>query len=142
MRKRWGLLAATIAAMGGVCGGANAQEQAASAAKPAPTRIDTAVFAELPVLTDPRISPDGKRVAAQLAVQGKQYFALVPLDGASKPVLIGTGDTDINEWHWVNDDWLVIGVGKTTPVAGDEWYIKRAFGVNATSGKMVALNSD
>ncbi len=142
MRKKWSLFAAVaLAAMGGAYGTACAQEQAAGPARPAPAKVDTAVFAELPMLVDPRISPDGKRVAAQLAVQGKQYFAIVGLDDGAKPLLIGTGDTDLNEWHWVNNDWLVLGVGRTTPVDGDEWYIKRAFGVNAATGKMVLLNS-
>jgi len=142
MRKKWSLFAAVaLAAMGGAYGTAGAQEQAAGQARPAPAKVDTAVFAELPMLVDPRISPDGKRVAAQLAVQGKQYFAIVGLDDGAKPLLIGTGDTDLNEWHWVNNDWLVLGVGRTTPVDGDEWYIKRAFGVNAATGKMVLLNS-
>ncbi len=141
MRKKWCLFAAAAAvAMGGACAAVQAQEQAAPATKPAQARVDTAVFAELPMLETPEVSPDGKRFAGQLAVQGKQYFAVVAFDGSSKQ-LIGTGDMDLNWWRWVNDEWLVIGVGRTTPVEGDEWYITRALGVNANTGKIVTLNT-
>jgi dipeptidyl aminopeptidase/acylaminoacyl peptidase len=140
MRKMGCLLAAAaVAAMGGVQV-VRAQEPAASPAKTAPARVDTAVFAELPMLVGPEISPDGKRFAGQLAIQGKQYFAIVTLDGATHK-LVGTGDTDLNWWRWVNDEWLVIGIGRTTPVGADEWYITRAFGVQASTGKLVPLNT-
>ncbi|OAN66651.1 alpha/beta hydrolase family protein [Sphingomonas sp. TDK1] len=144
MRKTWAVLAAAavlVPMSGGVCAQETQQQQAASATKPTPAKLDTAVFAELPMLAGPVLSPDGTRFAAQLAVKGRQYFAIVPLDGETQPQLIATGDTDINDWRWVNNEWLVLGVGKTTPVEGDEWYITRAFGVQAGTGKMVLLNS-
>jgi len=142
MRKKWCLFAAAAAvAMGGACAAVQAQEQAAtSPAKPVPGKVDTAVFAELPLLESPEVSPDGKRFAGQLAVNGKQYFAVVAFDGSSRQ-LVATGDTDLNWWRWVNDEWLVVGIGRTTPVEGDEWYITRALGVNANTGKMVMLNT-
>ncbi|WP_245824687.1 alpha/beta hydrolase family protein [Sphingomonas azotifigens] len=118
-----------------------AQEKGAAGAAPAATtRLDTAVFAELPMLEGPQVSPDGKRFAGQLAVHGKQFFAVMAFDGSSRQ-LIATAETDLHWWRWVNDEWLVIGIGKTTPVQGDEWYITRAIGVNANTGKMVMLNT-
>ncbi|KTF67632.1 alpha/beta hydrolase family protein [Sphingomonas sp. HT-1] len=141
MRKKWCLFAAAaVVAVGGAVAAVQAQDMVPAVAKPAQGKVDTAVFAELPVLESPELSPDGKRFAAQLAVRGTQYFAVATIDGTSKK-LIGTGDADLNWWRWVNDEWLVIGVGRTTPVQGDEWYITRAIGVNANTGKIVALNT-
>lgn len=135
MAKIWGALAAAAAAVG--LGGAQAQPQA-SVAKP--VALDAAVFAELPMLTNPQLAPDGKRFAAQLAVRGQQYLAVVAIDGGATQ-LIATGDTDLHWWRWVNDAWLVIGVGKTISFRGDELYITRAIGVRADGGKVVALNT-
>ena len=141
MRRKWCLCAAAaVVAMAAVCSPVEAQEKAPGAPASASAKIDTAVFAELPMLEGPEVSPDGKRFAGQLAVQGKQYFAVAAFD-ASSMQLISIGDTDLNWWRWVNDEWLVIGIGKTMPVEGDEWYITRAIGVNANTGKMVTLNT-
>lgn len=89
-------------------------------------------FAELPLLTGPKLSPNGKLIAAQIASKGKQYLAVMPIGAEGKPRLIATGDADLNWWRWVNDDWLVVGIGDKVPVAGagaGEWYVRRALGV-------------
>jgi dipeptidyl aminopeptidase/acylaminoacyl peptidase len=114
---------------------------AASDGKPAlaATRRDVAAFAQLPQLEGPRLSPNGKFVAAKLPVNGKQYFAVLPLDGG-KPSFVNPGDNDLNWWSWVNDDWLVIGIGSLQPVVnGEEWYITRAAAVSADGTKLNRL---
>lgn len=103
-----------------------------------PTPFDVSVFAELPAMEGPEISPNGKFIAAKIAVAGTQYFAIVPLDGG-KPKLIGLGENDLNKWSWVNDDWLVIGVGQLVPMEGDSWYVTRSLGVSAAGNKIVKL---
>ncbi|UYY77457.1 alpha/beta hydrolase family protein [Sphingomonas sp. R1] len=142
MRRKACLFATAAAVVLAVlCPAAEAQEKpAAGAGAAASARVNTEVFAELPMLEGPELSPDGKRFAGQLAVQGQQFFAAVALDASAKQ-LIAIGDNDLNWWRWVNDEWLVIGIGKTMPVEGDEWYITRAIGVNANTGKMVMLNT-
>ncbi|WP_294332052.1 S9 family peptidase [uncultured Sphingomonas sp.] len=133
--------AAAVVAMAAVCPPVEAQEKAASSA-PASTsaKIDTAVFAELPAVQRPELSPDGKHVAAKLAIAGAQYFAVMDLDGSNRHI-IGAGDTDINWWNWVNDAWLVMGVGREVDVQGDKWRISRVFGVEAATAKLVPLNT-
>ncbi|MHA6723846.1 alpha/beta hydrolase family protein [Sphingomonas sp. RS2018] len=97
-------------------------------------------FAELPALVGPKLSPDGKRFAAQVAVKGKLYLAILSVDGAAPPRLIATGNNDLNWWRWVNDDWLVAGTGGKVPVpTAGEWYIRRAVGVGVQDGKIVPL---
>lgn len=83
----------------------------------APARLPVEVFAELPRVENPAISPDGLRYAAKLALDGKQYLAIVTVEG-SKPKLINTGDVDLNWWRWVNDEWLVVGIGEEKYVQG------------------------
>ncbi len=110
-------------------------------AQTAPTRYDTSVFAKLPALESPQLSPDGTRIAAQVAVEGVQYFAIFPL-GGGKPVISKLGETDLLWARWVNNDWIVVGIGTTVPVEGDDWYISRAMGVKADGTKVVRLNKE
>ncbi|MFL6846522.1 MAG: alpha/beta hydrolase family protein [Allosphingosinicella sp.] len=111
--------------------------QAAAAARPA--RRPAEDFAALPFVEGPRLSPDGTKVASRIAVGGKQYFAVAPLFDEAKPRLFQSEDRDINWWRWVNNDWLVIGIGETVTVEGEDFYARRALGVGAADGKMVPL---
>lgn len=136
---RWCL--AALAAAGLVSGltiAAPAQQQAARQQPAAP--LDVAVFAEIPAIEGPEISPNGKAIAAKVAINGKQYFAIGHLDGGPRK-LVSLGDSDLNWWQWVNDEWLVLGVGELVPVSGEEWYVSRAVAVNALATKVVPLAS-
>ncbi len=99
---------------------------AAGAEAPRPV----ADFARLPFMENPQLSPDGKRIAAQVASNGKQFLAMISLDGA--PVrLAGAGKLDLNWFRWVNGDWLVASVADVVPVAGTEIYATRLLRVGA-----------
>ncbi|URW74500.1 S9 family peptidase [Sphingomonas donggukensis] len=96
-------------------------------------------FAELPTLMGPKISPNGKLIAAQVASRGKQYLAIIPIEGGP-PRFVATGDNDLNWWRWVNDDWMVVGIGNKVPMPGiGDWYLRRAIGVSAAGDKVVPL---
>jgi acetyl esterase/lipase len=96
-------------------------------------------FAALPFMEGPLLSPDGSKVASRIAVDGKLYFAVSALSGEGGPRLFRSGDSDINWWRWVNNDWLVLGIGDTVKVQGEDFYIRRALGVGAADSKMVPL---
>lgn len=108
------------------------------ASPPAPRPIEA--FAKLPFIESPALSPDGSRIAARIAIDGVQQMMVVPVrDQGAGMVRIGLGENDLNWWRWVNDDWLVAGIGGSVSVRGDEWYVRRAIGVNARSGKITPL---
>jgi len=111
--------------------------QIAETARPAPRPIED--FAALPFMEGPRLSPDGTRVASRIALDGKLYFSVSPLFGEAKPRLFQSGDSDINWWRWVNNDWLVLGIGDTVKVEGEDFYVRRALGVSAADSKLVPL---
>ena len=89
-------------------------------------------FAKLPFLQGPELSPNGRKVAAKLAMNGKQVLAIIDLFGRDKrpPIAVSVGENDLISWQWVNDDWLVIGVAATIWSAGDQFYVTRLAGVN------------
>lgn len=133
----WRLLAAGAFAVAGA--GAVAQTTEKPAEKPA-APFETAVFAEIPSFDGPELSPNGKAIAAKIAVNGTQFFAIIPLDGG-KARLVGLGEADLNWWQWVNDDWLVLGIGQLVPFEGDDIYVSRAVSVNAAGTKINRLAS-
>ncbi len=98
---------------------------------PAATR-PAADFARLPFMSDPALSPDGARFAAKIAIQGKQALAIVSLFEPEKPpVLIALGENDLNDWTWVNDNWLVVSIGAVSNFENQPFYVSRAAGVSA-----------
>ncbi|MAW99801.1 MAG: S9 family peptidase [Sphingomonas sp.] len=101
--------------------------------------LSAADFAQLPVIARPSISPDGTKIAALYVLDGAQYLTIAPIDGG-KPKVIGTGDNDLNWWRWVNNDWLVVGIGDSRPFGRfGEAYIRRAVGVKADGTQTVPL---
>ena len=86
--------------------GALALLAGASAASAAslPDAVPVEVFASLPTVEHPRLSPDGTRVAAKIAVNGQQYLIVQPLFGDNKRAVLAGGKIDINWWEWVNNN--------------------------------------
>jgi acetyl esterase/lipase len=111
--------------------------QAAAAARPAQRPIED--FAALPYMEGPKLSPNGTKVASKIAVRGELYLAVSPLFGTAKPSVIGSGGRDINWWRWVNDDWLVVGIGDTIKIQFEDFYVRRAVGISADGAKLVPL---
>lgn len=114
-----------------------AAQTAAAAARPGRRPIED--FATLPFMVGPKLSPDGTKVASKVAARGELYFAVTPLFGDARPTVIPSGGRDINWWQWVNNDWLVVGIGETVKFQGEDFYVRRALGVGAADAKIVPL---
>jgi dipeptidyl aminopeptidase/acylaminoacyl peptidase len=111
----------------------------AAAQTPPPAPRPASDFATLPFLDGPKLSPDGTRVAAQLAVQGQQIFGVIHLFDKTKPMLVGLNDQDLLEWYWVNDQWLVLRLGTTVNAEGVEFYVTRVVSVDTKTTKVAAI---
>jgi dienelactone hydrolase len=103
-----------------------------------PVSRSLADFATLPFMEGPELSPDGTRVAAKLAMGGKQVLAILGLfrDNNKTPAIIGLGDAELLSWQWVNDSWLAIKIGSAQPFEGETVYFTRIAGVSA-DGKTI-----
>lgn len=108
MRSGFGFCAALLALAFAV-----PVSSAQSVQAPQRAELPLETFAALPLISAPQLSPDGTRIAAKLSVRGQQYLAIIPLSHPDEqPVIITAGeDQDVRFWRWVNDDWLVLGVG-------------------------------
>ncbi|MEG3143115.1 S9 family peptidase [Sphingomonas sp. RT2P30] len=100
------------------------------------------LFARLPFILQPTLSPDGKKIAARLAVNGELRFAIAPLGDPAHIRLISPGPADINGWDWVNNDWLILRLGQSSAVEGDTWYLTRTVAVGVDGQKMKVLGQD
>ena len=99
-------------------------------------------FGRLPFIEGPQLSPDGTRVAARLSVNGQLRFAIIPIGNQAQTRLINPGPADLNDWDWVNNNWLVVRLGQSSAVDGDNWYIGRVLALNADSAKMQILGKE
>ena len=96
------------------------------------TPVSIEVFAELPSVESPKLSPDGTRVVAKSAIGNRQVLVLSSLVGDLPRLSLGTPEeTDINWWRWVNDEWLIVGLGAQQMLYGEEYYITRVLSVKA-----------
>ena len=109
-------------------------------AAPLPDAVPAEVFASLPTIDDPKLSPDGTKLAGKIAVKGKQMLLVEGLFGQSKPAALAQGKIDINWWNWVNDDWLVVGAGDDINLYGDDYYATSIYGVSADMKKVKAVD--
>ena len=107
-------------------------------AAPLPDAVPVEVFATLPAIEGPQLSPDGTKIAAKFAFGGVQRLVVYPL-GGGKPALFNSGSVDVNWWHWAGNDWLAIGLGATERIGEDDYYITRTLGANADFTKQNKL---
>ncbi|MET0361518.1 MAG: alpha/beta fold hydrolase [Sphingobium sp.] len=97
-------------------------------------------FAELPFIEEPALSPDGNRVAARIAIKGEQRLMIYDIfQGLAGIRSLGLGDNDLNWWRWVNDEWLIAGIGSEQPIFGMPWYLRRVAGIKADGTKVNLL---
>jgi len=141
------MLGASVMALALMSLTAMTQDQAAPppmAASPsaAAAPVPVEAFAALPEFDSPALSPDGTRIAAKRAIDGKQYLMVAPLiKGQGKPALAALSDkVDVNWWRWVNDEWLVVGLGSQDTIRGEDYYVTRLIGIRADMTKMVRID--
>jgi len=109
----------------------------ASAAVPTtpPERIPTSILSQLPFLSGPQLSPDGKHIAAYVTMKGEKLFGV--FDPASRDTkIINPGKKlEFNWFRWAGNDRLLISVGQTVPWDGDDAWQTRLLAYDITDGK-------
>ena len=97
-------------------------------------------FAQLSPISYPSLSPNGSKIVAEVAVEGETRLMIIPLSGGGKPALIGTGDFELGNVTWVNEDWLVVEVYSLEMLSGyEDVQVNRALGVKADGSKIIPL---
>jgi dipeptidyl aminopeptidase/acylaminoacyl peptidase len=111
-----------------------------SHAAPLPDAVPVETFAKLPELQQPRLSPDGLKMATKASVDGRQMLIVTSIVGDTRRRILDAGTADVNWWRWVNDDWLAVGLGDEQTYYRQPLYITRIAGVNASTMKVVPID--
>lgn len=83
-------------------------------------KIPAGVFAQLPKMAMPRLSPDANHIAYLAPIQGKRNLIITPIDGSRPPEAIpAVEETDISWFEWVNNERLVVSYRYTNTIGGD-----------------------
>src|SRR3546814_6298805 len=91
-------------------------------------------------MVEPQLSPDGMRVAARVARNGELLLLIAAIaDGPDRLHALPLGEHDLNWWRWVNDDWLIAGIGSEANVQGMPWSISRVASIKRDGSKINML---
>lgn len=82
-------------------------------------------FSSLPVIENPKLSPNGEKLVAEITIGGKQRLLILPAGGQGERIQAGLGDVTLNWVSWVNDEWLIANVTSMQLVDGEEWPVTR-----------------
>lgn len=83
-------------------------------------KIPAEVFAQLPKMAMPRLSPDANHLAYLAPIKGKRNLIITAIDGKRPPEAIpAVEETDIRWFEWVNNERLVISYRYTNTIGGD-----------------------
>ncbi|NWK94902.1 S9 family peptidase [Sphingobium lactosutens] len=129
-----------IGLLAGVAGLWTMAASAQTAAPAGPGQWTIQDFSALPLMDRPALSPDGLHIASRAAVAGEQRMVIADVhEGPNRIRMLGLGENDLNWWKWVNDDWLIAGVGNETNVQGMPWYLSRVISVKRDGSKVNVL---
>jgi dienelactone hydrolase len=110
-------------------------------AVPAFAERPVGTFARVPDLEEPTISPNGKMLAANVAVEAEQRLVVYPIDGVGRSSTIALGDSNVSNFFWVNDDWLLIEVAQPDNSLGQTMVVTRLIAFNAQTQEMVRIKA-
>lgn len=143
------LLATLMLTFATAAAGQGGAPVATTAPADAPVPVPVAVFARIPFMSQPVLSPSGRYLAVNLRVSGHQNLAVIDLqDRGARPLLIGTegefdrlNDLSIDDWVWADDDNLVVQASSLQTILGQRYTDLRVIGFNRTSRRLTALGS-
>lgn len=98
-------------------------------------------FAAPPMIEDPVISPSGTKMAMTFTVNGTQTLGIRTILGAATtPTFINSNGHDVHWVRWVNDDWLLVGVGHSETGHAFDVYMTSILAISADGRRSRALN--
>ncbi len=98
---------------------------------PPPAMPSAETFAEIPFLSEPVLSPDGKSVAAQISSAGKTRLAVFDADDPGRaPHIFDIGNHSIADITWAGPHRILLSVGTTMEL----------FGIPLPTSQLVAID--
>ncbi len=98
-------------------------------------------FAKLPQYSNPIISPDGRKIAATLTVNGKPVVYIKNRDDPTKIYPpINAGDAFLNDYFWGNNERLLVGTRQTAKIGKNIFNYTRYVSAKYNGESVVALD--
>jgi hypothetical protein len=112
-----------------------AQPSVAAAAEKARQLISAADFGALPFMIRPKLSPDAQRVASEAYIKGNRSLAILKLfpKTAATHTFAIPPKWDLLWYRWAGNDRVLISVGRSDLLFGDEVYVSRLVTVSIAS---------
>ncbi|MES2443270.1 MAG: S9 family peptidase [Pseudomonadota bacterium] len=103
-----------------------------------PTAAD---FGALPILSDPKLAPDGKHIAARGQVQGKTMVLVIDISTPGNTISkLGLPDKHQLEWlRWAGNDRILVSLSRLDWVVDDEVRITRLVSLDLKTGKQTMV---
>ncbi len=135
------LLAAFVAALGAPAALAQAPAAVAQGAPAsASTLIPIEAFGDLPFLSDPTLSPDGRQIAARIFVGGHERIGIWDATGErQRPRVIAVGDFQLRWVRWAGDNRLLVSVQTTVTIYGMSVPISRVLSYDLGTRRNILL---
>jgi dipeptidyl aminopeptidase/acylaminoacyl peptidase len=107
---------------------------AVAAAESPPPRIPAAVFARKPDYWDPSLSPGGAQVLARTSFNGRERVVIHNLVTGKALLLPSPDDAQVDWFDWAGDGRVLISLGWTRTIDGEENYVTRLVVFDIASG--------
>lgn len=113
-------------------------------------RAETAVFGKRPFMRDPRLSPDGTKIAVMMSRNGVDNLGYIDLSKpGAPPVFIAkseeyreAGDRTMQSWRWVGNRTILFTLMSRENTVGQRIDLARLVAYDLESGKMTPLAWD
>ena len=101
--------------------------------------ISAADFGALPFMVGPKMSPDAKHVATTAHVNGKKLLVILSLGTKTGPSRSFTmpGNWELVWYRWAGNDRVLVSVGHSQMLFGDQVYVTRLIMYDLTTDKSV-----
>lgn len=114
--------------------------------------VPASIFAEFPVIRQPRLSPDGKWIATIIRAGGGQKLAIMPVHSTDGKIEIIASSNEaasdkqddrlVQNYHWIDPDHLIISFSSRENLGGGWFDNVRYLSYNRITKKSTAIGWD
>lgn len=126
----------------------DARPTGATPGKPIKADLPVEVFAAVPFMQSPQLSPDGKNIAVTLSANGARVYGYIPSAGGNPKIFASAGsfkdagDRDVFGYRWVGNDNIVLTLMSRENIYGQRVDIRRLVSYSIKTQKMTPLAWD
>jgi hypothetical protein len=130
------IIAGTALGLAGPIYAADAAETVAAISEARPPLLPVEAFAQRDLISNPTMSPDGKRVATLVTLNGQKRVAVLDLGDKQQLAAIGLGGDVEYGWHrWAGSDIVLVSVSQMVDVLGEDTRVSRLMALQVSTGK-------